>query len=149
MRMSDWSSDVCSSDLCKSQTPRPGPGRKGASARRSALFAHPHLLPADEGDAAGHAELLAAFEQFDLRLVGLALGRIEHGAAVPLVAVLLQAPEDGHALHGLVLVGALALVAGRVGAAVGLQRSEEHTSELQSLMRISNAVFCWKKKTKH
>src|SRR3546814_8746426 len=24
-------------------------------------------------------------------------------------------------------------------------RSEEHTSELQSLMRISNAVFCWKK----
>src|SRR3546814_1166242 len=26
-------------------------------------------------------------------------------------------------------------------------RSEEHTSELQSLMRISNAVFCFKKKT--
>src|SRR3546814_4545104 len=29
------------------------------------------------------------------------------------------------------------------------QRSEEHTSELQSLMRISYAVFCLKKKTKH
>src|SRR3546814_1779974 len=28
------------------------------------------------------------------------------------------------------------------------QRSEEHTSELQSLMRISYAVFCVKKKTK-
>src|SRR3546814_9670483 len=28
-----------------------------------------------------------------------------------------------------------------------LQRSEEHTSELQSLMRISYAVFCLKKKT--
>src|SRR3546814_2940361 len=27
------------------------------------------------------------------------------------------------------------------------RRSEEHTSELQSLMRISYAVFCWKKKT--
>src|SRR3546814_9880642 len=27
-----------------------------------------------------------------------------------------------------------------------LQRSEEHTSELQSLMRLSYAVFCWKKK---
>src|SRR3546814_2017513 len=26
-------------------------------------------------------------------------------------------------------------------------RSEEHTSELQSLMRLSYAVFCWKKKT--
>src|SRR3546814_4458427 len=28
-------------------------------------------------------------------------------------------------------------------------RSEEHTSELQSLMRISYAVFCLKQKTKH
>src|SRR3546814_1056671 len=30
---------------------------------------------------------------------------------------------------------------------LGLERSEEHTSELQSLMRISYAVFCLKKKT--
>src|SRR3546814_8598643 len=30
-----------------------------------------------------------------------------------------------------------------------LERSEEHTSELQSLMRISYAVFCLKKKTNH
>src|SRR3546814_6849927 len=36
------------------------------------------------------------------------------------------------------------------GAMVHVQRSEEHTSELQSLMRISYAVFCLKKKkTKH
>src|SRR3546814_10843231 len=28
-----------------------------------------------------------------------------------------------------------------------IMRSEEHTSELQSLMRTSYAVFCWKKKT--
>src|SRR3546814_6871301 len=33
-------------------------------------------------------------------------------------------------------------------AAVEQQRSEEHTSELQSLMRISYAVFCLKKKKK-
>src|SRR3546814_2715785 len=32
------------------------------------------------------------------------------------------------------------------GGAVGADRSEEHTSELQSLMRISYAVFCLKKK---
>src|SRR3546814_9778782 len=32
--------------------------------------------------------------------------------------------------------------------AVNLTRSEEHTSELQSLMRISYAVFCLKKKKK-
>src|SRR3546814_9743298 len=30
-----------------------------------------------------------------------------------------------------------------------VERSEEHTSELQSLMRISYAVFCLKKKKKH
>src|SRR3546814_2397534 len=36
------------------------------------------------------------------------------------------------------------------GAVVdGLRRSEEHTSELQSLMRISYAVFCLKKKTQN
>src|SRR3546814_4446972 len=34
------------------------------------------------------------------------------------------------------------------GAAPWLGRSEEHTSELQSLMRISYAVFCLKKKRK-
>src|SRR3546814_9068022 len=32
---------------------------------------------------------------------------------------------------------------------IGLRRSEEHTSELQSLMRISYAVFCLKKKIKN
>src|SRR3546814_8734307 len=34
-------------------------------------------------------------------------------------------------------------------AALAVSRSEEHTSELQSLMRISYAVFCLKKKKKH
>src|SRR3546814_7894516 len=34
------------------------------------------------------------------------------------------------------------------GAGTGFTRSEEHTSELQSLMRISYAVFCLKKKKK-
>src|SRR3546814_9837661 len=32
---------------------------------------------------------------------------------------------------------------------IGIERSEEHTSELQSLMRISYAVFCLKKKSQH
>src|SRR3546814_7910231 len=35
------------------------------------------------------------------------------------------------------------------GAGAKRGRSEEHTSELQSLMRISYAVFCLKKKKKH
>src|SRR3546814_6462631 len=36
-----------------------------------------------------------------------------------------------------------------ITSSVSKARSEEHTSELQSLMRISYAVFCLKKKTKH
>src|SRR3546814_8012359 len=43
-----------------------------------------------------------------------------------------QSVEPGHWLHQLNAVGSI--------------RSEEHTSELQSLMRISYAVFCLKKK---
>src|SRR3546814_14864683 len=39
-------------------------------------------------------------------------------------------------------------LADKLGAALGA-RSEEHTSELQSLMRISYAVFCLKKKKKN
>src|SRR3546814_2138237 len=35
------------------------------------------------------------------------------------------------------------------GFADGIERSEEHTSELQSLMRISYAVFCLKKQTRN
>src|SRR3546814_9309983 len=43
---------------------------------------------------------------------------------------------------------ALAYLQGRSDQGVGTSlRSEEHTSELQSLMRISYAVFCLKKKT--
>src|SRR3546814_1594541 len=61
-------------------------------------------------------------------------------------------------LAALVLPDHLAVAAGarehageheqQVGQAVEV-RSEEHTSELQSLMRISYAVFCLKKKTRH
>src|SRR3546814_4531659 len=47
-----------------------------------------------------------------------------------------------------ILIGVGAALVLRVGFALVVQqlRSEEHTSELQSLMRISYAVFCLKKK---
>src|SRR3546814_5030692 len=48
----------------------------------------------------------------------------------------------------LILAAATFHVAGRHDVADIDQRSEEHTSELQSLMRISYAVFCLKKKKK-
>src|SRR3546814_4721678 len=41
------------------------------------------------------------------------------------------------------------LVLARSGFHTSVNRSEEHTSELQSLMRISSAVFCLKKKKTH
>src|SRR3546814_19888942 len=56
--------------------------------------------------------------------------------------------------HDIAVVGDRhGLVGARIGiddrqAAMAEPRSEEHTSELQSLMRISYAVFCLKKKTK-
>src|SRR3546814_5395473 len=64
------------------------------------------------------------------------------GAIIAAIGVLFTAPgsrgraKTGLALNGLVLV-----------VAVGRLRSEEPTSELQSQMRISYAVFCLKKKT--
>src|SRR3546814_4629363 len=59
--------------------------------------------------------------------------------------------------RGLGVTGVVGIIAGNApGGAIGLRadmdalpmRSEEHTSELQSLMRISYAVFCLQKKTK-
>src|SRR3546814_4647360 len=44
------------------------------------------------------------------------------------------------------LVNMSSLLLAPLGGLLGLARSEEHTSELQSLMRISYAVFCLKKK---
>src|SRR3546814_4621494 len=51
---------------------------------------------------------------------------------------------EGGGVYGKLVGGSEAAVGGEYGDAV---RSEEHTSELQSLMRISYAVFCLKKKT--
>src|SRR3546814_9368830 len=51
------------------------------------------------------------------------------------------------AMHAYHLWFALATLPGCI--AVAVVRSEEHTSELQSLMRISYAVFCMKKKKKN
>src|SRR3546814_4088007 len=114
MRISDWSSDVCSSDLLELEV------------RQLRLAQHDVGAGIQPGvDAQGVAgELLGQLERLELRL----------GQRGELVA-------GQHAR----------LVVRRVGLAeqerpVAL-RSEEHTSELQSLMRISYAVFCLKKKT--
>src|SRR3546814_1396227 len=68
---------------------------------------------------------------------------------------ILATADERDALQGIVM-GDAEVIARRgflarqhdVAKAGGQQRSEEHTSELQSLMRISYAVFCLKKKKK-
>src|SRR3546814_6781653 len=54
-------------------------------------------------------------------------------------------PTDS-AIAGMLTVAAAISAAGVVLSHPVVSRSEEHTSELQSLMRISYAVFCLKKK---
>src|SRR3546814_7838049 len=54
-----------------------------------------------------------------------------------------EAADDGAADAGKLRMA----VGGRAGDGLQIGRSEEHTSELQSLMRISYAVFCLKQKT--
>src|SRR3546814_6692990 len=88
-------------------------------------------------------------DDLDARAVGQA--RREQGmlAADPLVAErrnLPREPREQRAVEGGHLV-ALDRPAERLGPqfAGAVARSEEHTSELQSLMRISYAVSCWTK----
>src|SRR3546814_4940430 len=100
MRISDWSSDVCSSDL-------------SARTRRPAAVAR----------AIGTAAILrSAFEGWAHRNASSGALRIGHHTPI--------ATSTSRSSR-----------ARRRG-----RRSEEHTSELQSLMRISYAVFCLKKK---
>src|SRR3546814_10539389 len=84
-----------------------------------------------------------------------ALGTVVQGTALhgELHAVGLQADDDhavlGHHHRRLEIGGANdVLRADRPALVDTVVRSEEHTSELQSLMRISYAVFCLKKKKK-
>src|SRR3546814_4550565 len=109
MRISDWSSDVCSSDLRSSLTEWNNRSSRGKVACAIVIWrAGPRLHQRPIGS--------------DPRL---ASGARHHGLC-------------RHASAAFAPVQEIA----------GAARSEEHTSELQSLMRISYAVFCLKKKKK-
>src|SRR3546814_6406915 len=84
-----------------------------------------------------------------LRLpVGFRFGRPDERHGLRHVADVVVGPAEQHRIDALLHEAAdhRRLGAGKVEAAG--ERSEEHTSELQSLMRISYAVFCLKKKNK-
>src|SRR3546814_8642084 len=113
MRISDWSSDVCSSDLIE------------AHKRRTLHDPFSHIIGA-----------ICRRIRYQLpRAYRAALpssnARVEQSARLP-YAIL---PQHGDAPR---MTAPIALVDDHRN---NLTRSEEHTSELQSLMRTSNAVF--------
>src|SRR3546814_6603842 len=125
MRISDWSSDVCSSDLVLERL-------AGVLVQ---VAEHPFV------DAVGHQQHLDVLGAEGLELRAAGGGAMAVGGDVPdRVLAGRHAADVGVQRHGLRRAVAL----GRCEAQQF--RSEEHTSELQSLMRISYAVFCLKKK---
>src|SRR3546814_5376128 len=117
MRISDWSSDVCSSDLGAQRLLR-GLHRLGQVAEDRVGACQ------DVADAADGAGVLDPHVQVAER------DQVDAHAFA-------QLGDDAEGLHR---------PAARAVFAMQGFRSEEHTSELQSLMRISYAVFCLKKK---
>src|SRR3546814_2343736 len=122
MRIGGWSSDGCSS------------GRRGGEAAHRAAV---------DGVERGDRARLAPFGDF-LRLGGQDFGKLVHGRRS--IGSSLQARRRNLRLSlstdgGWRLPLLLRLLAMTM---VRVTRSEEHTSELQSLMRISYAVFCLK-----
>src|SRR3546814_3475750 len=113
MRISDWSSDVCSSDLGRGRLRRRLRLRKPERQGQLRLRRELHRLK--------NGPCLSV-ERSTLR----AGARVRRAARTSPSA----RPSD----------------AGSATSASPALRSEEHTSELQSLMRISYAVFCLKKK---
>src|SRR3546814_8424144 len=126
MRISDWSSDVCSSDLDALL-------RRFAAPRRRRRRAEVHRLAADRRlGAAGQARQVGEGDHHR------ADHREEHAEVEAHRRRQLELLQEGQ-LHVTVVAGQEG-PPGEPGA-----RSEEHTSELQSLMRNSYAVFCFKK----
>src|SRR3546814_4774660 len=138
MRISDWSSDVCSSDLLHF-TPALLEAIAVAGIRCETLTLHVGagtFLPVkadDTDDHVMHAEWGRIEPDTAARLnaVRAAGGRIIAVGTTSLRLLESAAQDDG----------TIAPFAGDTAI-----RSEEHTSELQSLMRIPYAVFCLKKK---
>src|SRR3546814_8090467 len=111
MSISDWSADVCSSDLSQTQEPS---CVRGSLSRMPPWPGYPCSLTSPG------SPLCVSDEPMKPMCIGLTPS-VSRSARPS--ARMLRAMSSG-ATH----------------------RSEEHTSELQSLMRISYAVFCLKKK---
>src|SRR3546814_4666802 len=114
MRISDWSSDVCSSDLLTE-----GIGSEKIEVADPARSGNP-----DRSVAEGECVIVVFRSQV----------HAQRGVAIGICRADSSVGEAGNI--AVILAGEQC-------------RSEEHTSELQSLMRTSYAVFCLKKKIDH
>src|SRR3546814_7504965 len=138
MRISDWSSDVCSSDLSARRASVKVDDRK---IERAAVAA----CGGDDGRREGAVRRRDDMHRAVLRRSERHAGRKRRAARGQrqrqIVGIEYPRPiiDAGQAECGAMFPHA---------GAVDRPRSEEHTSELQSLMRLSYAVFCLKKKKK-
>src|SRR3546814_10385795 len=131
MRISEWSSDVCSSDLCGYKFLNGGPG---APAYLFAAARHHAATPVLSGWF-GHARPFAFEEDYD---PAAGIEGFQCGKPPVLGLAALEVGVD------LILEAYMAQVR-RKWLALAL-RTEEHTSELQSTMRNAYYVYCLKKK---
>src|SRR3546814_2514655 len=122
MRISDWSSDVCSSDLSSVV------GRQGKVIVTKTVELPPQIF----GAASKVALHMVAVDPQLRRRSRHQLGQTEGIFGRINVGLILTFPDD-HCVE-------------QTDRDAMFTRSEEHTSELQSLMRTSYAVFCLTKK---
>src|SRR3546814_8223042 len=132
MRISDWSSDVCASDLSPTVVMAVAPSFIAAR-RHFPAHLRPHGSPEESSVMEAGAALVEALVD----------AGVDTAFTVPGESFLPVLEALRHRRNRIRLVS-VRHEAGGTFAAHG--RSEEHTSELQSLMRISYAVFCLKKK---
>src|SRR3546814_2084088 len=117
--------------------------RPPRATRTDTLFPYTTLFRSEQGGRFVYRPgILAALQRRELLSVA---GQLLEEVGKPFVEAKPQEQIRGH------LVCAVDLTSGRYALVersrdFTLVRSEEHTSELQSLMRISYAVFCLKKK---
>src|SRR3546814_5531412 len=158
MRISDWSSDVCSSDLCTWSCPRVGRDRRALRPRpdqdrRRGARDRRRRRPGAGMSAVTSERTPSALSVRDVSVSfggRAALHGVEVDAAAGVVTGLIGPNGAGKTTLFNVICGLQAPGRGAVsigGSDVTALRSEEHTSELPSLMRNSYSAFYLKKKT--
>src|SRR3546814_8710046 len=139
MRIRDWSSDVCAFPICIVAA-RQGHVRTRPSARRKGVVIRTKGRRMSLFDMSGQVALITGSSRGIGKATAEAMA--EQGAKVVISSRKQDACDATAAeINAKFGDGTAISVAANISS-----RSEEHTSELQSLMRNSYAVFCLKKK---